>query len=111
MKVVIAVDGSKHSENAARFLAKLPHGEHLELNIVAVNYAPGIHSTVEIIGSTENYLNASRAQLGAACNRIKAMFDGADATVKTTLLDGHPGETLANLATESEVDPPVPFSS
>jgi nucleotide-binding universal stress UspA family protein len=104
MKVVIAVDGSKHAEDAARFLAKLPHGEHLELNIVAVNYAPGIHSTVEIIGSTENYLNASRAQLDATCKKIKAMFDGADATVKTTILDGHPGETLANLASGKEVD-------
>lgn len=104
MKAIIATDGSKHAEDSARFLAKLPHGEHLDLNIVAVNYAPGIHSTVEIIGSTENYLHASKAQLDAACQKMESMFEGANATVKVCTLDGHPGETLANLASEKDVD-------
>ena len=104
MKAIIATDGSKHAEDSARFLAKLPHGEHLELSIVAVNYAPGIHSTVEIIGSTENYLHASKTQLDAACKKIESMFEGADVTVKACTLDGHPGETLANLASEKDVD-------
>jgi nucleotide-binding universal stress UspA family protein len=104
MKVMIATDGSLHAEKAARFFSHLPHRELLELLIVAVNYAPEIHGTVEVLGAVEQINANDKERLVKACETIAAMFDGAMAKVESLILDGHPGETLVDLAESRQID-------
>jgi nucleotide-binding universal stress UspA family protein len=105
MKVMIATDGSAHAENAARYLARLPHKEPLELHIVAVHYHPDAPFTETILKANPDlYDDAQRARLRKACDTLAALFDRQKVAISSSILDGHPGETLVQAAESKQVD-------
>ena len=105
MKVLLATDGSKHAEEAALLLARLPHSEPLVVTLLAVKYFPGFQSSIDHaewmrVGGEE----FSRGKSGDACKRIEAMFQGANARVESVVMDGHPGITIVEQAKARDVD-------
>lgn len=105
MKVMIATDGSIHSENAARALSHFPFKEPLELHIIAVHYHPDAPFPESFLqGNPDLYEDAMRARLRKACDTIAAILDGQAASISSTVLDGHPGETLVDAAESRQID-------
>jgi nucleotide-binding universal stress UspA family protein len=104
MIVMIATDGSLHAEKAARFFSHLPHREPLELLIVAVHNLPETFGAMEVLGTVEAEYESDKTLLHEACETIAAMFDGALVDIECLVPDGHPGETLVDLAAMRKVD-------
>lgn len=94
MKVLLATDASKNAEKAAWFLARLPHSERLELTILAVTAKHEIHGSPDIMDWLHRNAEAEKLRIAEACQQIERLFAGADATVETVVVEGHPGKTI-----------------
>lgn len=104
MKVLLATDGSPHSEEAAWFLSRLPHREPLELSIVTVVsppitafYSPTREFIQQIAKDDREF--AESQQIAA-----RQCFEGANAEITCHILEGRPHEQIAALADELKVD-------
>lgn len=104
MKILVATDGSKSAEDAARLLAHLPHPKAIELTILSANYTHPIHGSAEVVQWMKDKFEADKAAAKSACQRIERMFEGANARVQTIVVDGHPGEAIVREAQRLEID-------
>lgn len=94
MRVLLATDGSKHAEQAASLLARLPHSHPLELAILAVTPPRGFHGAIDVVEWLERSQEAEKQKMVEACGRIERLFEGADAQLQTIFVNGHPGSTI-----------------
>jgi nucleotide-binding universal stress UspA family protein len=104
MKVLLATDGSSTSMDAASLLARMPHRDRLELTIVFVNQAYEFFGVVESQSVVDRCIAEEKARGLEACKRVAHLFQGANATVETMVIDGHPGEAIVDTAAEKSVD-------
>lgn len=104
MKILFATDGSQYSERAAGFLAKLPHENPIELTILSVFEPVELHGSQEIVTWMDDHAKAAKQECQSACDRVARMFEGANVTVKTKVLDGHAGREITSEAHASDVD-------
>jgi nucleotide-binding universal stress UspA family protein len=104
MKILIATDGSKTAEDAARMLARLPHPKAIELTILAVNYTHPVHGSPEVVQWLKDKSEADKVAAHKACQRIEQMFEGANASVKSAVVQGHAGEAIVHEAQRRDVD-------
>jgi nucleotide-binding universal stress UspA family protein len=104
MKILLATDGSSTAMDAASLLARLPHRDRLELTILFVNQAYEFFGVVESQSVVDRCIAEEKARGLEACQRAAHLFHGANATVETLVIDGHPGETIVDTAAEKQVD-------
>jgi nucleotide-binding universal stress UspA family protein len=100
MNVLLATDGSQMAENAAAFLARLPHKDPIHLTILAVHTQPDVHGSESVKKWVADFRSQSMERLQTACDKIASMFDGARATVTTRLMEGHAGKEIVHVAEE-----------
>ena len=100
MRVLLATDGSKCSEEAAWFLSRLPHQDKLDVTILTVLsppitsfYSPTKEFMDEMI--QEDRIYAEQRQ-----KTITEMFEGADANVECRIVEGDSRETIVDLANQ-----------
>ncbi len=104
MKILLATDGSKCSEQAAWLLSRLPHDDKLELTIVTVIAPPlaPFHSP------TKNFMDEIAAQDREFAEReqskIREMFTGANATIHCSILEGRAQEQIVECARKMHAD-------
>jgi nucleotide-binding universal stress UspA family protein len=89
VKILLAVDGSEHSQGAAHLVRDLP--------------LPA-GSRVTVVGVLEPRRPPGRAALMAASDQAVQILDGLQAEVQTGLLHGDPTEELARFARETQAD-------
>lgn len=102
--VLLAVDGSTASEQAARFLAHLPHLSPLDLHLVRVLQNPlsnGVYSSSELL---EVAYERDKASAVEDFEKVAAMFEGANVSVRQILKEGNIGEALVTTAKEIDAD-------
>ncbi len=104
MKVLLATDGSKHAEAAARLLAKLPHDERLELTVIAVTPSVEIHGSVEVVDWMRRNSQAEGDRALENCRRVERYFTGADAAVHNLVVEGHAGQEIIDHAESLDAD-------
>lgn len=104
MKILLATDGSRFAENAAAFLAHLPHREPLDLTVLSIAEPPFLHGSQEVIAWIKKNQDAERVRCAEACNNTLEMFAGANAKVTCETLEGHPGRLIVKRAAEIEAD-------
>lgn len=104
MKVLLATDGSSTSMDAASLLARMPHRDRLELTIVFVNQAYEFFGVVESQSVVDRCIAEEKQRGLEACQRVAHLFQGANATVVTMVIDGHPGESIVDTAADKNVD-------
>lgn len=98
MKVLLATDGSKHADAAVRLLARLPHDEHLDLTVLAVTPALEMHGSMEVVEWMRRSEKLERERAAENCERVERCFDGANATVRTLVVEGHAGQEIVSQA-------------
>lgn len=104
MRVLLATDGSKCSEEAAWFLSRLPHQGKLELTILTVLsppvtsfYSPTKDLMTEMI--KEDRVYAEQRQ-----RTIIEMFEGANANVECRIVEGDSRESIVDYAAQCKSD-------
>jgi nucleotide-binding universal stress UspA family protein len=98
MRVILATDGSKHAEQAASLLARLPHAQPLELIVLAVTPMLDFHGSLEVVEWMKRSKEAEKVKALEVCQRIERLFEGANARVQSRVIEGHPGSTIVGLA-------------
>ena len=102
--VLLASDGSHFAEEAAWFLSHLPHQQKLDLIVLTVLQIP--YATQRSGTATEiaDSLNQERVSAIEAFERISAMFEGANVSVRHIVREGHRGQSIVDVAEENKVD-------
>jgi len=111
MKILLAVDGSKCSEEAAREVARRPWPEGSELRIVsAFEYAPMV-AMPEIGGPPGDFYDriskAAEHQASAAVDRSVALVRavlGASFPITTAVMEGSPKTVIIDEAEKWKAD-------
>ncbi|SMP42772.1 Nucleotide-binding universal stress protein, UspA family [Neorhodopirellula lusitana] len=101
-KIMLATDGSTVAEQAARFLAHLPHDEKIELYIVTALHVPGAHKTYLAGDWIETCMAQERKTAADSFARIEEIFEGANVACNHIVREGYPGETIVAIAREVE---------
>ncbi|MGI9472795.1 MAG: universal stress protein, partial [Rubripirellula sp.] len=98
MKVLLAIDGSKCSEDAARLLSHLPHTEKLDVTILSVIAPPitAFYSPAKQV--MEEFTEDDRRFAKKRQESTERLFSGANATVQTRIREGRPAETIVDCA-------------
>ncbi len=99
-KIMLATDASSAATHAAEFLAHLPHDETLELVVVSALYVPGSERTYLVGDWIETCLAQERKNADRAFAHIQKVFAGANVKLVHVVREGHPGETIVNMACE-----------
>src|SRR6056297_834681 len=102
--VLLAVDGSKFSEEAAWVLAHLPHPEPWRLTIVTVVTKPVMRGGYRVADVIDEAFLRDQENAQATFRKIASMFDGANVTVNHVMRDGVAGDTIVQVAEENESD-------
>ncbi|PHQ33891.1 universal stress protein [Rhodopirellula bahusiensis] len=102
--VLLAVDGSRPSEEAAKFLARLPHFDPVELTLVSVVHRRFVHASYSTNELVEKAYEQDCLTTQASLQRIAGIFDGANVHVKTELIEGAVGESIVQKAKDIKAD-------
>ncbi|MCM2369858.1 universal stress protein [Aporhodopirellula aestuarii] len=98
--ILLATDGSSVANDAARFLAHLPHDEKIELTVVTALYVPGTQKTYVVGDWYKSCLARERERAAHAFASVEEMFSGANVQLKHIVREGQPAETIVAVARE-----------
>lgn len=111
LRVLAAVDGSKHAEAAVEFLYALKFGEETEITLLTVVepvrtiYAAGDPLLgPEVYRLMEEYLAAQEAEAAEYLSQLAARLREFGARTETLVLTGHPADEVVKVATERRAD-------
>jgi len=103
-RILLASDGSRYAEDAARFVARWPHRETLGIIVVSVLYIPPQRTSSLTSDWAEQLIaQESESALGTFA-RIKHVFEGANVELEHVVVQGHPGESICSLAKSRACD-------
>lgn len=103
-RMVLANDGSEPALHAARFLARLPHDDKLELTVVSVVTPPFQGRTRLQREAIETYVQQDRTRMENAFAEIANLFDGANVSIENVVVEGHAGDEICSLAESRDCD-------
>lgn len=98
MKIVLATDGSAHAEHAAALLSRLPHREQLDLTVVSVVSIPEPTSSTASDAWAAEFRDRQTQIAKEDFERVREMFEGADAVVSHKIREGHIGQEITEAA-------------
>lgn len=102
--VLLAVDGSNPSIEAAKLLAHLPHPDSIFLTVASVVQRPFIHSSYATGELLEKAFERDKAFAKETFDKIADMFEGANVELEHVLREGPVGESIVDLATAKKSD-------
>ncbi|GAA5509643.1 universal stress protein [Novipirellula caenicola] len=97
-KVLLAVDGSDISDEAARWVSTLPHRNHWDLTILSVVQHPMVHDDDPLLDAYEKACAQDRQDAVDHYGKIAAMFDDQSVSVSHRIESGSPDETIVETA-------------
>ena len=104
MKVLLAVDGSDASMEAAKFFCRLPHEERLDVVVLTVIGLPDIPLTASTDLWYTNYLDGQRLRGEETFADVEEIFEGANAVLTHLSKQGHVGHSIVVAAEETNAD-------
>lgn len=103
-RILLATDGSSNADEAAKFLAHLPHEGKWELVVVTVLDDPSIATNYAMANVIKERIEEERQAAVDAFRRVGDLFSGANVQLKSIVQVGHRGETICELAKQEDVD-------
>ncbi len=99
MKVLLAIDGSEHSKEAAWLFSHLPHEDKLDITVLTViNLSIGNESSVTLKDWIKEIGTRERNIAAETFETVAAMFEGANAQLRHVVREGYIGETIVEEA-------------
>jgi nucleotide-binding universal stress UspA family protein len=103
-KVLLATDGSSYADDAARLLALLPHNENVDVVVLSVLNLPATNRTSVSREWIDQCVNQENERASETFANIQSMFEGANATLRHVIEEGHVGSTIVNIGSKEDVD-------
>lgn len=104
MRVLLATDGSPSAEEAAWFLSHLAHNEPLDLTVLYALQRPDFYETAGATNWLEASNEAAKKKSAEVYSKIKAMFEGANATLSHVIVDGHASQAIVTEAQTRQIE-------
>lgn len=112
MRILVATDGSVHSETAAKTLVAMGPPAHAQIAVLYVIEALHYYATPLVpppyyheLHRVERELNREAQEAaGRATDEIARIVSGAGASVETILKTGHPADTIVSTVEETDYD-------
>lgn len=104
MNVLLAVDGSAPSMEAAHFFCRLPHRERLEVTVLTVIGLPDIPLTASTDLWYSKYVEGQKQHGKKIYAEVVKLFDGANASLRHLSKQGHVGHSIVIAAEEAHTD-------
>ncbi len=105
-KILLATDGSQPARDAARFLARLPHDEKIELIVVSVLVVPGVGVRGSSLAGMGDWIDKWMAQERTSAEQafadIEAVFEGANVSLTHVVREGFSSEAIVAIARETQ---------
>ncbi len=102
MKFLIALDGQRHSLEAARFISGLDIGEKDEVRLVhVINFVPLIHDIEDYSGVIFNIKQEIAPRI---LDEAVELFKDTSAVLSTSVVEGEPVEKILEVARDEEAD-------
>ena len=104
-RILVGVDGSKESRDAAKSAAEIARATGSQLTIVyAVSSVPLPAGAPELVERANEWAEREKAAAKVVVKEIAAAVAQPDLTIETIVVDGAPAITLADLARTGDVD-------
>ncbi|WDQ14850.1 universal stress protein [Rhodopirellula sp. P2] len=103
-KILLTIDGSDASLDAARFLARLPHAESMELTVVTAITETPSRRTFLADGWSESWIARKHDQAKQSFSKVQEYFQDADIDWRQVIRQGQPGETIVAVVKETQPD-------
>ncbi|NND97275.1 MAG: universal stress protein [Pirellulaceae bacterium] len=103
-KILLASDGSTNANEAARFLAHLPHRDKLEIVVLTVIEAPYANRSYPLESMIEMLKEREEGVATQTYEKVSQMFEGANVRIRREIREGHVGETIVQAAREEEAE-------
>ncbi len=103
-KILLATDDSTYANDAAWFLARLPHADKVAITVVSVLYVPGSGRSSVAGDWVDTVLQQERERAVETYAKIEAMFEGANVDLQHVIQEGHVGEQIVAVAKEQQAD-------
>ncbi len=100
--VLLATDGSSSAQDAAAFLAHLPHDAEMELSVLTVLEVPQTHRSSFTREWIDECLQQEREAATAAFRQVEAIFAGANVRLRHVVREGYLGETIVDEARDRD---------
>ena len=103
-RILVGVDGSKESRDAARFAAGIARA--IEAQLIIASVVPGVAATEgapELVVRAEEWVQKEREQAAALVREIAAFVDKG-VVVETLVITGAPAVALADQARAGDVE-------
>jgi nucleotide-binding universal stress UspA family protein len=97
-KVLLATDGSPCAQDAAAFLAHLPHDAEMELTVLTVLAIPQTHRSSLSREWIDECLQQEREAATETFQQVEAIFAGANVKLRHVVREGYLGETIVEEA-------------
>lgn len=104
MKVLLATDGSPHAEFAAATLCRLPHADPLDLTVMTTVILPDVGTDASSMAWGTEFLEQQQKIAKEHFAHIERMFDGANATLRHKMSEGHVGQSIVVEAEQFAAD-------
>ncbi|MDZ4852333.1 MAG: universal stress protein [Pirellulaceae bacterium] len=104
MKVLLAVDGSASSMEAAQFFCRLPHQDRLDLTVLTVIGLPDVPLTASTDLWYAKFLEGQQLQCDENYADMQELFEGANADLRHACKQGHVGHSITATADEMGAD-------
>lgn len=102
--VLLAVDGSEASEQAARMLARLPHPNRLHVTIARIVELPALPHPFRSADLVDKVYRQEKFAAAETLARISALFDGDCVHVNNVIDRGPVGERIVQIAEDVGAD-------
>ena len=104
MNVLLAMDGSASSMEAAQFFCRLPHKDRLDVTVLTAIGLPDIPLTVSTDLWYSKYVDGQKQFCEKTYAKVEELFDGANASLRHISKQGHVGHSIVTAAEELNAD-------
>lgn len=104
MKIILANDGSDDAIQAARFFSRLPHDQPLEVTVMTVLDASDVFTSTPSEAWYPDFVEQQKEMADQSYGQVAAIFEGANATLRSLKPQGHAGEAIVQQAATEKTD-------
>ena len=103
-RILVGVDGSKESRDAARWAVELAQATGAQVTVATSVFLPAALAAPELMTRAKAWEDEEKASAASLVKDIASIFARSGVAIETLVTNGSPAEKLAELAESGAVD-------